>query len=1061
MEVSPPLQVQCFGGFHVRLGEEPITAFNTDKVRALFIYLVVEKGNFFQRSHLAGLLWSDIPEEQALHNLRQAISLLRKAIREVDQTIIYADREQVGIQKNAHLTADILEFSQLIQEAFRFYQNQHGLGTINIVALRKALQVYKNPFLDRYHLNVSPLFDEWLLITREKYDSLAVEGLAYLAGYYERRNEKTNAIQVLRKIIHISPWDENAHYQLIDFLAQDGQWSAAQKQYASLIHYLKNDLNVTPDPKTEALFERVRTHTLSSTPTSNHIKTINNLPLSHSIFVGREGEIDKLSEMIADPMIRLVNILGLGGIGKTRLVLEIASYQVGVFHHGVFLIALRNVESFDGFLSTIGEALRMKFSDQTAKNQQIIDYCRQKQMLLLLDNLDSLASNHQVRTLLSEIVEHCKQVMVLTTSRQKINIVEETVFRLDGLKYQDEEQPAEKEIKQSDSCLLFKQRVQSSHQDFEITPENQDTIHKLCKLVEGHPLAIELVAGSVTGKIEQRIEETIEQGMGAFVSALANTQQHHKTLAAVFDLSWQRLTGQEQTDLSRLSVFKGGFEEKSVYEAFQIDAHSLTSLIDNSLLRVNLQGRYDLHEIVRQFSEQKCKQTGEWERVIAVFSQYFFSFLQNQLACFREGDQTSCLENIERELDNIYVAWDWFLNSNQFSVIADVIEVLYQFFSIRSRFLQGIEWLEILRSKIEGQPEYKMLYAMVLNRIGSLAYKARHNELARNDLYTCYDLLTTQDNKYELAFCLIGLGSIELRSKNYQKALEHATQSLRLYREVQDVSGEAYASYLKGLILNRLAEYDQAEVALQHSLSLAREINNKRRMVAPLNLLGDIACIRGEYKKAELIFQEGLEIATRLGDRFNQAILLNNLATVSHYSQEYARERKVLLESLAICEEIGDLDGIAIAYNNLCEVSMVEANINEAIQFAEKGLQIAQQIGEEWTITISLNNLGEAYLALNQLEQAMNYFKEAVSLAKEIDSMDIVARISVNIGHVLMVEGKSDLGCEWLQACIQNSAIEFDHQRKAIQILENYQMSPMTCQNDDLLEGLVTAYIEN
>ena len=170
MEVSPPLQIQCFGGFHVNLGDEPITAFNTDKVRALFIYLVTEKGNFFQRSHLAGLLWSDIPEEQALHNLRQAISLLRKAIREVDQAIIYADRELVGIQKNARIKADILEFSQLFEEAFRFYQNQHGLGTMNIVALRKAFQLYKNPFLDRYQLNVSPLFDEWILITREKYD---------------------------------------------------------------------------------------------------------------------------------------------------------------------------------------------------------------------------------------------------------------------------------------------------------------------------------------------------------------------------------------------------------------------------------------------------------------------------------------------------------------------------------------------------------------------------------------------------------------------------------------------------------------------------------------------------------------------------------------------------------------------------------------------------------------------------------------------------------------------------------------------------------------------------
>ena len=132
MQYSPPLEILCFGGFHVRKGEEPITAFNTDKVRALFIYLVAEYGKKFKRSHLAGLLWSDIPEEQALHNLRQAITLLRKAIREEDQSIIYADREMVGLQPNANVRVDVFEFSQWMKIAYRHQKNQHGLGTINI-----------------------------------------------------------------------------------------------------------------------------------------------------------------------------------------------------------------------------------------------------------------------------------------------------------------------------------------------------------------------------------------------------------------------------------------------------------------------------------------------------------------------------------------------------------------------------------------------------------------------------------------------------------------------------------------------------------------------------------------------------------------------------------------------------------------------------------------------------------------------------------------------------------------------------------------------------------------
>ena len=715
MKNSPPLQIQCFGGFHVNLGDEPITAFNTDKVRALLIYLVSEPGEMFQRSHLAGLLWSDIPEDQALHNLRQAISLLRKAIRETDQTIIYADREQVGIQKNAHIRVDFLEFLSCIKNAFRFHKNQNGLGLINIVSLRKAVELYNNPFLDRYHLNVSPLFDEWLLLTREKYDALAVEGLAFLAEYYQRRNEITNAVQMLRKIIHIMPWDEGAHYQLISLMAQEGQWSAAQKQYATLIQYLKNDLNVSPDPKTLALYEQVRTRSLSWNFIESKVKPLSNLPLLNSAFIGRYIELETLSELIANPIKRLVNILGLGGIGKTRLAMEIAFLQVGIFHHGVFMVSLRNVDTFDGFLSAIGEGLQIKFTDQTPKEQQVLDFCRQKQLLLFLDNVDDLAADRQVQTLLTNIVENCKQVKILSTSRNKWKMEEENIFQLDGLNIEATNLKDGRGFRFSDAELLFEQRMQISHGNFKISQENQNTIVKLCKLVEGHPLAIELMAGSVSGNVQQRIEETIEQGVGAFVSALSNSQQHHKNLTTVFEMSWQRLSLQEKSDLTKLANFRGGFEEQIAWDIYQIDAHRLNSLINKSLVRVNLKGRYDLHEMVRQFAEIKSKQTEEWESVMNAFANYFFKVLDEQAICFKGGEQSSCLDYIERELDNFNVAWNWILHTEQFSMLTNAVDMLYQFFSIRSRFIQGIDWLEGLKLQIENKKDFKMGYAQVLN----------------------------------------------------------------------------------------------------------------------------------------------------------------------------------------------------------------------------------------------------------------------------------------------------------------------------------------------------------
>jgi len=1055
MQYSPPLQIQCFGGFHVQLGEEPITAFNTDKVRALFIYLVAERGQKFQRSHLAGLLWSDIPEDQAMHNLRQAISLLRKAIKEEDQTIIYADREQVGIHPKANIQVDLADFTNWIQAAYCHYQNAHGLGSVNIFALKKAIQIYKNPFLDRYLINVSPLFDEWLLITREKFDTVAVEGLAFLAHYYTRRGEKTNATQMLRKIIHIMPWDENAHYQLIQLLAQEHQWSAAQKQYASLVHYLKNDLNVNPDPRTVALFEQVRAQSLTTPANEPQGKPIHNLPLMTNRFVGREKEITTISEWIACPSQRLINILGMGGVGKTRLALEIAHEQVGVFEQGVFVVWLRNIDSLDGFISEIGKVLSINFSDQTTKRQQILDYCRHKQFLLLLDNLDELSTQKGIQLFLEELIKECNQLQIMVTSRNKVNIAEELVYHLDGLNFED----FHPSTGPSDAVSLFTHRVQATQRKFELSDTNRNTILKLCSLVEGHPLAIELVAGSVVGNVEKKIEETIEQGMGAFISALTSVQQHHQNLSAVFEMSWVRLNAHEQFNLARISILKGGFEEQTSTEIFGINSHRLTSLVDKSLVRVNSLGRYDLHQIVRQFSEQKLKESGEWESTVEAFSAYYFQFLRDQAQIFETGEQSACLDRIEIELENIKVAWKWILQTERHNLLFEVIDILYQYFNVRSRVSQGIEWLQEARNRVEQRPDLELLVVMLLNRIGNLAYKARQNELSRQLLSNSYERLLKLNNDREMALCLLGLGQIELRSnKKYQKALEYASRSFQLYQKEKDASGEAHAAYLKGIVLNRMADYDAAEPALRYALDLARETRNPRQMVAPLNLLGDIACIKGQYDQAEVFFKEGLDIAKKLGDRFNQGVLLNNMATLFHYSKEYEMERKVLLESLSICEEIGDQDGIALAYNNLSEVYMVKGEYEQAIRHAEMGLNIGQQIGEEWTIIVSLNNLGEAYFGVGKYQQAMEQLGKAICLAYQIESIDLVARIAVNMGRVLFNEGNDQKAREWLQAAIQHSAIEYDHQQIAIQVLKDHQLDPVLEKVDEKLEELVAIF---
>ena len=277
---------------------------------------------------------------------------------------------------------------------------------------------------------------------------------------------------------------------------------------------------------------------------------------------------------------------------------------------------------------------------------------------------------------------------------------------------------------------LFEKRVKTIQIGFTYDQEIRVSVDKLCNLVEGHPLAIELVAGSISGDIKKKIQDTMGQGLSAFISALSNSKQYHQTLSKVFEVSWTRLGPLEQRILATLSVFKGGFDKDTYRNLINREGFGLIQLINQSLVRENRMGRYDLHEMVRQFTDSKLRASGRWEEAHENHANYYLDFLTEQGNCFERGEQSASLDQVELELKNIKSAWDWMLNNNKFDRLLPELEILYQFFNIRSRFLEGLDWFLQTNDKVSNPEDWPLLHAMLLNRIGSLAYRARENDLA-------------------------------------------------------------------------------------------------------------------------------------------------------------------------------------------------------------------------------------------------------------------------------------------------------------------------------------------
>ena len=1060
------LSITTLGVLQVHLNGQPVTAFGTDKARALFVYLAVESAKPQSRERLAGLLWSDQPDERALHNLRQALSSLRKAIPDPadGEPFLLITPDSIQFNPAADAWVDVGAFHTFFEDALRYYQRRTGrispaLGAarLHIGYLQQAAALYRGHFLEQIAsskvLAGAPLFDEWVAMQREDARRRMAEALSLLAEYHERRGEYLLARQVLTRLAALATWDESVHTQLMRLLAIDGQWSAAQAQYRVCQRYLQDELGVVPTQETTALFDKIRSAAARSTGAQSGIFAPNyppsrhNLPLATNVFVGRSDELNDLADSLANPHCRLLTVLGPGGIGKTRLALEAARMQVGIFPDGVFWVGLASIHRAEQMTAEVAAAVGLTFPERANAHksllEQLLGYLRGKNMLLVLDNFEHLLLDRIGLDVVAEILQTAPGVMLLITSRERLNLQEECLYPLDGLEYPSKTGALTDRSATSYSAMdLFLNHVRRLLPKFELSDQEAPAVIRICQLLDGLPLGVELAAASVWNYSCGEIAQRIAQNLDVLSATTANLPLRHRSLRAAFQVSWQLLSCIEQEIFCQLAVFEGGCEEAAAQYVTGASTAQLSSLVDKSLLRRSASGRYDLHETVRQYAAEHLEARVELARMARLrHAQVYADWLAGQNASLKGPAQKAALTAIGLEFENIRRGWRWMIENRQVDWMTACMDSLYHYLNIRSGFADGIE---LFRQAAEVLPTPLPL-GMALSRLGALALRSRQSALVQEALERCHALLNhCQEVPEELAFCLVSLGGMHLRKKNYALARQCAHDSLVLYRRTGDRWGESYALYLSGLIEMRCGDHQRASPFLRVAVDAARATGDQRRVIAPLNVLGDIACVLGDYRAAMPLFLESLEISQKLDDRFNQAILLNNLASVYQVLQQYEAEQAALEGSLAICREIGDRDGEAIALNSLGEMAVHRRQYAEALNFSQQALEIACQIGEDWTVAVCLNNLGEASAGLGQYAAAERYLSEAIHLAHENSLLDTLARCSINLGRVYQLQNRTALARLLLQAALAHPATDAEQRQKAVAWLQEMGLSPVS-----------------
>ncbi len=634
------LKLRLLGRPQVFLHAEPVVDFVSEKALGLLCYLAVRDG-VHARATLANLLWGEMPDRRAKANLRMAIYNLQQLL----PGYFHVTRLDVTFERQTECWLDV---EQLQVEEYRL--KAQPIEQEAATSLRTLLDLYRGDFLEGFDLKDAPGLEEWLLTERERLRQVALRSFQRLADRLLNQGEYVETIAVLRRLLALEPWREVSHRQLMLALARTGDYTGALAQYALCRRVLVEELGVEPMPETSALDTRIRI--------ARALPIRHNLPPPRPLLVGRETELKTLTRLLADPARRMVTLVGPGGIGKTRLALSAARQQVHSFLHGVWFVPLASLTAPEHLPATIGSALQFAFTGKDSPKVQLLRYLHNQELLLVLDNFEHLLDGVEF---VAELLQAVPQLKLLVTSRERLNLQEEWVFAVTGLAYPMDETVAAWE--EYSAVRLFSERAQRVHAPFRLREAEKSALVRICQLVEGMPLGVEMAATWVGRFTCSEIATEIERSLGFLTTSLRNIPERHRSMRAVFDHSWELLSSEEQRVLRQLAVLRGEFSREAAEQIALAARATLHALVDKSLLRWNAlpdgTQRYEFHELIRQYAYERLVEYRENEVVEARHLCFFLQLAERSEPQLGGSEQALWLARLEREHDNLRAALDW------------------------------------------------------------------------------------------------------------------------------------------------------------------------------------------------------------------------------------------------------------------------------------------------------------------------------------------------------------------------------------------------------------------
>jgi predicted ATPase/DNA-binding CsgD family transcriptional regulator len=625
-------------------------------------------------------------------------------------------------------------------------------------------------------------------------------------------------------------------------------------------------------------------------------------PLSTPFF-GRDRELEQIAGLLTRPSCRLLTLVGAGGIGKTRLALQVATCQQTHFGDGVVLVALASIDSPEFLAASIGAALEIPFFGPEAPLLHIMRYVRDKRLLLIMDNFEHLL---EAAGCLTELLQAAPHLKILVTSRERLNLREEWVFPLNGLSYPAA--PAADSIEHYSAVQLFVQRARQIQPLF-VLSDHIPSVLSICRQVEGMPLGLELAASWLHVLSCEQIATRMQQNLDLLTTPLRNIPERHRSMRAVFAQSWSLLSADEQAVLRRLSLFHGGFDEAAATEVGGATLPVLGGLADKSLLRLNASGRYDVHELLRQFAGEKVTEAGEISITTQRYLAYFLKIAEAGEAHAYGHEQVIWYDRLEVEMDNLRAALAWSLSTNDVEKGLRIAAALRWVWETRGYLEEGVGWFKkLFPQSCDVSPEVK---AKALHRASELAGQLAAEPQATLWVQEALHLAQSTQDRWNLAWSLSSSAYFTKHDPTHAMAM--LEESLALFREVQDALGLSHAlRRLAGCAIDH-QQYTYALSLLEQALATDRQAGDKHAVAWDLCYMGVARWIHQHQPKRVIpLYQESIALFEELGDVRGRAHPLLMLAEVEQTQGNFKQSLALFQEALLLERTLGIRAHIAL-----------------------------------------------------------------------------------------------------------------------------------------------------